>query len=147
MRTIFGAACAVLLLLIGLFGANTATAQPTPAPTAKVQVQPLSPAGTLSASPTFDPQRATNAYLAQMKGQARKNSDAYFEGGYVLLFVDALYTIVIVALLLWLGVSARMRDIAQRWTRFRSVQTAIYVLMFLVIFTIAQFPLAVYEGF
>src|SRR3954451_10374435 len=147
MRTIFGAVCATLMLLLTLLAANTAVAQPAPAPTSTVKVQPLAPPAAAPARPSFNVQKATNAYLAQIKGQARKNSDAYFEGGYVLLFVDALYTIVVAALLLWLGISARMRDIAQRWTRFRFVQTAIYVLMFLVIFTIAQFPLAVYEGF
>jgi STE24 endopeptidase len=147
MRTIAGAFCAVLLLLAGSFGAESAMAQPAAAPTAKVQVQPLNGLGAPSPAAQFDAEKATDAYLATIKGQARKNSDAYFEGGYVLLLVDALYTIAVAALLLWLGVSAWMRGIAERITRSRFWQVPIYVILFLIVFTVAEFPLAVYEGF
>jgi len=147
MRTIASAACAVFLLLTGFFMASSAAAQPAPAPTAKVQVQPLNAIGTPLPASQFEAEKATDAYLATIKGQARKNSDAYFEGGYVLLLVDALYTIVVAALLLWLRISAWMRNMAQGWTRSRFWQVPIYVILFLIVFAIAELPLAVYEGF
>jgi len=147
MQTITRAVCALLLLLTGTFMAASASAQPAPAPTTKVQVQPLNAIDAPSPTLQFDADKATNAYLATINGQARKNSDAYFEGGYVLLLVDALYTIVIAALLLWLRISAWMRNVAQGWTRSRFWQVPIYVILFLIVFTIAEFPLAVYEGY
>ncbi|HEX3653019.1 MAG TPA: M48 family metallopeptidase [Rhizomicrobium sp.] len=147
MRTVAFAVCAMLLVLTGILTAGATTAQPAPAPTAKVQVQPLKPIGSPSPAPHFDAEKATNAYLATVKGEARKNSDAYFEGGYVLLLVDAVYAIVVAALLLWLRISAGMRNFAQRWTRSRFWQVPIYVILFLIVFTIAEFPLVVYEGF
>jgi STE24 endopeptidase len=147
MRTIAGAACAVFLLLTGFLLASSAAAQPAPAPTAKVEVQPLNAIATPLPASQFDAEKATDAYLATIKGQARKNSDAYFEGGYVLLLVDALYTIVVAALLLWLRISAWMRNVAQGWTRSRFWQVPIYVILFLIVFAIAELPLAVYEGF
>ena len=117
MRIIAGAACAVFLLLTGFFMASSAAAQPAPAPTAKVQVQPLNAISAPLPASQFDAEKATDAYLATIKGQARKKSDAYFEGGYVLLLVDALYTIVVAALLLWLRISAWMRNVAQGWNK------------------------------
>jgi len=147
MRTAIGAAIAALAVVFAYF-AISAMAAPAPAPTSPVQVQSLPPPISSNSAPaTFDAQKATNAYLATIKGEARKKSDAYFEGGYWLLLVDASYTVLIAALLLWLGISARMRDIAQRVTRSRFLQVPIYVILFLIVFTIATLPLTVYEGF
>ena len=39
----------------------------------------------------FDPNAATEAYLATLSGAARAKSDAYFEGGYWLILIDAAY--------------------------------------------------------
>jgi STE24 endopeptidase len=144
MRLGFGALAALLLV----FAAPIATAQPAPAPTSTVQVQRLPPVTTAEAPrPAFDAQKATDAYLATVKGEARARSDSYFEGGYVLLVVDTVYAIVVAGLLLWLRISAWMRDVAQRITRSRFLQVPIYVALFLIVFTIATFPLAVYESF
>ena len=85
--------------------------------------------------------------LARVSGEARKRSDSYFEGGYVLILVDGLYAVAVAALLLWSGLSARMRNIAQRLTRSRFWQVPIYVVMFIVATTVLTFPLTVYEGF
>jgi STE24 endopeptidase len=76
----------------------------------------------------------------------RARSDAYFEGGYWLLW-DYLYGAGIALLLLGRGWSARMRDLAQRVTRFRSGQAMLYWIQYLLAVTVLGFPLAVYEGF
>jgi STE24 endopeptidase len=137
-----------MLLLLSFITAVAASAAPAPAPTTKVQVQPLAAIDKPVVQPvSFDAEKAVNAYLGTVKGAARARSDSYFEGGYVLLVVDTAYAIAVSALLLWLGISARMRDFAQRITRSRFWQTAIYVAMFLVVVTAATFPLTVYEGF
>ncbi len=99
------------------------------------------------ASEHFDADVATNAYLAEIPPAARARSDAYFEGGYWLILWDFLIALVIYWILLRLGWSARMRDFAQRVTRFRPLQTFIYWAQFILITSILQFPMAVYEGY
>jgi STE24 endopeptidase len=111
----------------GMLMAGGAHAQltPSPAPVAHVTVQNLPPAPVADAPASLDPLKATNAYLARVSGPARARSDSYFEGGYVLLLVDTAYSVVVSAILLWFGISAGMRNIAQAWTRSRFLQVPI----------------------
>jgi STE24 endopeptidase len=95
----------------------------------------------------FDATAATNAYLAQIPADKTARSDAYFEGGYWLILWDFLYGVVVSLLLLNLRWSARMRDLAERVTRFKPLQTFLYVAEYLVLTTILTFPLGVYEGY
>jgi STE24 endopeptidase len=143
-----GASLLILLFLFGGAAGVFAQADLKAAPVSPVSVQNL-PVTTPPAAQAikFDPVKATNAYLARVSGAARQRSDSYFEGGYVLLLVDTLYAIAVSALLLWSGISARMRNIAQRITRSRFLQVPIYVAMFVIITTILTFPLTVYEEF
>ncbi|MGA8231338.1 MAG: M48 family metallopeptidase [Candidatus Acidiferrales bacterium] len=95
----------------------------------------------------FDAVAATNAYLAQIPAEARARSDAYFEGGYWLVLWDFLYGAIVAILLLQLRWSAGMRNLAERITRFKPLQTLIYWTEYLVVTTILGFPLTVYEGY
>jgi STE24 endopeptidase len=124
-----------------------AIAQPVAAPTTTIPVSALPAPQVQAAPPKFDVEKATNAYLAQVSGAARQKSDSYFEGGYVLLFVDALYAIAVSALLLWSRASAAFRNTAQGWTRSRYGQAVIYVAIYTVVVAVLTFPLDVYEGF
>lgn len=99
------------------------------------------------ASPHFDATAATNAYLAQIPADKTARSDAYFEGGYWMILWDFLYGVVVALLLLNLQWSARMRDLAERVTRFKPVHTFVYWLQYLVLTTILVFPLTVYEDY
>jgi STE24 endopeptidase len=136
-----------LLALLTVFLVLPASAQgPVPAPTSSVEVNNLPPLD--AAKPqVFDTQRAVNAYLATIHGEARAKSDAYFEGGYLLLVVDAIYTLVVCAILLWSRASAAMRNLAARVTRSKFWQVPIYAILFVVAFTVLTFPLTLYEGF
>jgi STE24 endopeptidase len=60
---------------------------------------------------------------------------------------DFLYGAALYLLLLHLGWSAKIRDHAERFTRFKPIQTFIYWTEFLIVTTILGFPLAVYEGY
>src|SRR6185369_5084570 len=82
--------------------------------------------------PAFDPEAATEAYLAQVPPDVRTRSDSYFEGGEWLLLWDFLAAMAVAALFLGTGLSASLRDRIARLTRFRPVQT---------------FPLTFYESF
>jgi len=95
----------------------------------------------------FDPQAATNAYLALIPPAATARSDAYFEGGYWLLLWDLLYGAVIALLILNFRWSAAMRDLAERLTRFGPLRTMIYWVEYMLLISILGFPLAVYEGY
>src|SRR5271169_1572798 len=98
-------------------------------------------------SPNFNEDAATEAYLAQIPASARSRSDAYFEGGYWFILWDFLYGAVIALLLLNLRWSARMRDLAERITRFKPLQTFIYWAEYSVITFVLGAPLAIYEGY
>jgi STE24 endopeptidase len=101
------------------------------------------------AAPTqgFDVEAAVNAYLAKMPLAQRARSDAYFEGGYWLLLWDFLSTVFVTWLLLHFRWSTGMRNLAERITRFRPIQTALYWIQFSLVTAILTFPMTVYEGY
>src|ERR1700685_1136531 len=99
------------------------------------------------ASANFNAEAATEAYLAQIPAQSKARSDAYFEGGYWLLLWDFLYGAAIAVLLLQARWSAAMRNLAERLTRFKPLQTGFYWVEYLLATTILGFPLAAYEGY
>ena len=99
------------------------------------------------ASDHFDPVVATNAYLATVPPDKRARSDAYFEGGYWLILWNFLASAAVYLLLLGKGWSARMRDLAERVTGSKPLQTFLYWVQFLVVTAVLLFPLTVYQGF
>jgi len=143
------AAAALLFIAVALPVAAQPAAEysgppPRAAPTADIQVGTLP---VMDTTPAFDAQAATNAYLAKVSGEARAKSDAYFEGGYVLQFVDLLYALAIAGLLLWLQISTRIRDWVEDRTHSRSYQVMLYAAVYVALTTLAAFPLALYESF
>jgi Zn-dependent protease with chaperone function len=133
----------VRFVLLCTFLVATASAQkvggdPTP---------PL-PAAAPHASPeSFDVNTAVDFYLAKMPPPERARSNSYFEGGYWLLLWDFLSTVAVMWLLLRFRWSMRMRDLAERITRIRALQTALYWLQFILVVAVITFPLTVYEGY
>jgi STE24 endopeptidase len=134
-----------LCVLFLLLGALPLLAQPASVQSAMPAKLTIPPEAQPSAH--FDAEAATNAYLAEMPATARARSDAYFEGGYWLILWDFLYGVVIALLLLTLRWSARMRDLAERMTRVRPLQTAIYWIEYAILTAILGAPLAIYEGY
>lgn len=129
-----------VLVLGFLFFAAAAIAQTPERPALRI------PPGA-HAGPGFDATTATNAWLATFAGEKRARSDAYFEGGYWLILWDFLYSAALFILLLVTGISARMRDLAERATRFRPLQTFLYWVQFLAAMWVLSLPLSVYEGY
>src|SRR5580704_16967930 len=103
--------------------------------------------GSAAAAQPFDVKGAVDAYLASVPAAQRARSDAYFEGGYWLLLWDFLSTVVVMWILLHFRWSARMRDLAERATRFKPLQTALYWVHFGLVVSVITFPLTVYEGY
>src|ERR1700722_2785428 len=140
MRSVLRAAFCCLIF----FCAASAPAQP-PGPNEMPSVIHVPPEAQPSAH--FDALAATDAYLAQIPADKTARSDAYFEGGYWMMLWDFLYVVAVALLLLNLRWSARMRDLSERITRFKPLQTFIYWLQYLVLTTLLYFPLSVYEDY
>ena len=100
-----------------------------------------------AAAESLDIKAAVDAYLAKMPPAERARSNAYFEGGYWLLLWDFLSTVVVMWLLLRFRWSMRMRDLAERITRFRPLQTELYWVQFIIVVFVLTFPLTAYEGY
>lgn len=100
-----------------------------------------------AASGAFDPETATRAYLDTLQGDARAQSDAYFEGGYWLILWGALVGVLGEWVLLHFGWSAKFRDLAERITRARWLVPALYAVPYVIVSTLIVFPWAIYTGF
>jgi len=127
-----------VLALLATFGPLLTLAQTQP---------PMASPSTAAATAPFDISAAVNAYLAKMPAARRAQSDAYFEGGYWLILWDFLVSAFMMWLLLHFRWSAKMRNLAERITRFRLLQTAIYWVQFFVVVGVLTFPMSVYEGY
>jgi STE24 endopeptidase len=97
--------------------------------------------------PQFDVERATEAWLALLSPEQRALSDAYFEGGYWLQLASLLYGLGVMAILLWSGVSRRLRDLAERVSRQPWLSVALYGAAFLVATFVLNLPLSIYQDF
>jgi STE24 endopeptidase len=134
----------VLILLVALSlvtAVSPALAQePAASPEPTSYPTPSIAAGT-------DPATATRAWLDTVPADKHAKSDAYFEGGYWLILWNFLAAAAISILLLASGISARIRDFAERTTRFKALQVAIYGIAFIFLNAVLTFPLAAYERF
>ncbi|HEX9275921.1 MAG TPA: M48 family metallopeptidase [Casimicrobiaceae bacterium] len=97
--------------------------------------------------PGFDTKRATEAWLGLLSPEQRALSDAYFEGGYWLKLWSLLYGLGVMAILLWTGLSRRMRDFAERVGRRPWLAVGIYGGLFIVAAFVLDLPLSIYRGF
>ena len=128
-----------ILLLASCLMISAALLSAQPEPT------PLTNAPKTVAS--LDPAAATRAWLETVPAEKRARSDAYFEGGYWLILWNFLLGAAISLLLLGSGLSARLRDFAERITRFRTLQVAIFAVAYVVIVAVLSFPLGVYSDY
>jgi len=102
---------------------------------------------TATAGAAFDPEAATDAWLARLPAEQRARSDAYYEGGYWLGLWDFLWGLGIAWLLLGTRLAARMRDAVERLTRFRFLQSLLYALGYILMVSVLTFPWSLYEGY
>jgi len=128
-----------LLVVAALLFSLFASAQ-TGAPAAPAQLS-------VNTASSLDVKAAADFYLAKMPPARRAQSDAYFEGGYWMILWDFLISAFVMWLLLRFRWSAKMRNLAERITRFSALQTAIYWIQFFVVVEILTFPLSLYEGY
>jgi STE24 endopeptidase len=132
-----------LFTLLAVLAPALALAQPAAAPTVDITKIPAA----AQPSAHFDADAATEAYLNTIPPAARARSDAYFEGGYWLILWDFLVGAAIALILLETRLSAWMRTLAERISRFRWVQVLLYFFAYTVVTTVLGFPLSFYEEF
>ena len=133
----------LIAALVLAFAVPGAWAEPPSAGTTAV-----SPAVTTAPSvAAFDADAATAAYMGSMSQQAVERSNAYFEGGNWLILWDVVVSVLCYWLLLRTRFSVRMRDWAERITRFRWLQTALYSVQYLLVSTLILLPWTAYEGY
>lgn len=132
------------VLMIGWLGVGAASAETAivrdlpPGLTVPAQAQP---------GPGFDVERATEAWLALLTPQQRAQSDAYFEGSYWLSLWGLAYGLIVLAVLLFTGLSRRMRDFAERLSRRRWVSVAVFGALFVAAVFVLELPFSIYRGF
>src|SRR5436190_904039 len=127
-----------VFLTIGLSSQARAQQSSIPPPSARISAQ--NPSG-------FDSGAATQAWLDTVPADKRAKSDAYFEGGYWLILWNFLLVAAISLFLLASRISARLRDFAERATRFKPVQVTLYVVQYLLLVCVLSFALKLYEHF
>ena len=130
-----------LLPLLFLFALAPIGHSQQPSPT------PSTPPVLPQIAPNADPATATRAWLDTVPPEKRAKSDSYFEGGYWLILWNFLLGAAISILLLGTGFSARMRDWAERRTSSHLLQVALYAIIYILLTSILQFPLLVYQQF
>jgi STE24 endopeptidase len=94
----------------------------------------------------FDPELATQAYMATLKGAARAKSDAYFEGGYWLILWDFLVTVGANLIVLQLGWAAKL----SRWARSKAgpmLAPLLFAVPYLLLVTLIMAPFTIYTEF
>ncbi|HKC58981.1 MAG TPA: M48 family metallopeptidase [Myxococcales bacterium] len=128
------------------FAAVPLAAPAQSAPPKLTQLAPP-PAAASGASGSIDPEAATRAYLARQTPAEKARSDSYFEGGYWLDLWGFFWAVAAYLVLLHTGASARMRDFAERLTRFRALQVGAYWVQFLVAVAVMTLPLTVYRDY
>ena len=133
--------CLLLLPLILFFATSSLGLAQEGSPT------PFPEAAAPTIAPDADPAAATRAWLETVPAEKREKSDAYFEGTYWLILWNFLLAAAISLLLLGTGLSARLRDFAERTTRFKALQVVLYGLPYLLLVAVLSFPLLVYQKF
>ena len=109
------------------------------------QVQLQVPDGA-AATPDFDVDRATEAYLNLLSPQQRARSDAYFEGGYWISLWDLLWSLGVAGVLLFGRLAARLRDLTGR-TRFPAFNAGLFGIGYTILAALLTLPWAVYTDF
>ncbi|MEM7360381.1 MAG: M48 family metalloprotease, partial [Pseudomonadota bacterium] len=100
-----------------------------------------------AAAGSLETEAAIRSYLDTLQGDALARSNAYFEGGYWILLWGTLVAVLVDWLFLKFRWSARFRDRAERFSKKRWLQPAIYVIPYTLLSTLLLLPWLSYTGF
>jgi STE24 endopeptidase len=94
-----------------------------------------------------DPAAATAAYLARVPADVRARGDAYAATTRFTLVANAAVVIGSIAILMFSGAGAAIRDLARRITSRVALQDAIVALLTIALFFLLSLPVETYAGF
>ena len=124
---VLGSLC-LLVLCVGISSQKTTAQTSAPVGTPAAQAQPA----TQTTQYTLPPDKlAKSKALYDLRGKLR--------------IVDTIYGLLILLGLLYLGIAAMYRDVAERAAKNRFVQALIFVAFFLITTTALQLPLDAYQ--
>lgn len=92
-------------------------------------------------------QASSPDYVAEVRANYTPEARSYWTTKTVLGLFGLAYSIVAGLLVLFLGWSAKIRDVAVRASRFRYVRVLIYLALISLVLTLLDFPLAWYSGY
>ena len=95
----------------------------------------------------FDPELATQAWLATLNGAARAKSEAYFEGGYWLILWGALAALVVDLVILRLGWAAALSARVSRISRRPALRSLLFAVPYFLLASLLIIPLTIYGEF
>ena len=95
----------------------------------------------------IEPTQATNAYLELIPAETRERSRVVSDGWFPIFGMRLGVAIASVALILFSGCSAWMRDLSQRVSRVQPVQDAVYALQLFGVLFLLNLPLSTVAGF
>jgi STE24 endopeptidase len=95
----------------------------------------------------FDPEQATRAWLDTMAGEATDRSNAYFEGGYIIGYVEIAISIIVAGLFLLLGWARGVRSWLERTVKWFPLVALGTSFFYIFVSTLLTFPVAYYVGF
>lgn len=99
------------------------------------------------ASPNFNVDAATRAWLNTLQGPARAKSDAYFVGGYWIALWGTLVGVLVDWLALRFRLSAAFRNLGERLSKRRSVIVAVTAVCYTAWGIVIGLPWSIYSGF
>jgi Zn-dependent protease with chaperone function len=97
----------------------------------------------LEAAPPSSP----DDYVAQVRAEFTPENQRYARTRTMLSLVNPLYAVLAGLLILFAGWAARMRDLAQKVTRFRYVHTLLFFVMYIAVSMVLSLPLDYYAGY
>ncbi len=142
MKALLVAAMAAFLASI-VWG-SIVSAQPVP-PRINVRAIVVD-SGWYSALP-LNPAAATEAYLQRVPAEARSRGDAFTATRYITLASRVAILMASVALIMFSGAAASLRDLARRWVPYLWMQDALFALFLFTALFLLNLPIETYAGF
>jgi len=94
-----------------------------------------------------EPEREIDELTPVAVPQPSEKALRYYHSGLWLWFLDEVWALVVPAIILFTGLSARIRDLAQRLGRGWFFTIGLYVVLYLALVYVVDWPLAFYQGY
>ncbi len=101
----------------------------------------------MAAALPFNPEDATQAWLATMGPEATARSNSYFEGGYIIDFAGAALSIIVAGLMLVFGWARGVRSWIEKTLKWFPLVALGASFFYILVSSVLTFPFSYYVGF